>query len=250
MKSLVKAEIYKFRKQNIFTVIILFNFISILYSLGIAFNWSWVSINGQYDLIQYIGAMWQLLFLIGLPLIFFMYIGSSILGGERVEGQILLEVTRVSNRNKIIASKIIAMTLVISFYFLTNLITSSLGYIFFVNNTKFATVDWIILNKGNLDLFLSCAFGYIYIIISTIIVMYLSIKNGPIISTILGISLYAIFSLIARMPGISLLIPGYYALSSTAYISVFNTIQQIIWCIFIMFIIIYLMQKKINKIDL
>ena len=109
MKELIQVELYKMRKKYCFLIILAFNAISILYGLGILLNWSWVSFNGNFDLIQYMGAIWQLLFLIGLPLIFFMYIGASILGGEKTEGQILLEIPKVADRKNGGLSKILGI---------------------------------------------------------------------------------------------------------------------------------------------
>ncbi len=80
MKEITFVELYKMWKRKYFFIILIFNSISIFYGLGILLNWSWVSFHGTFDLIQYMGAIWQLLFLIGLPLIFFMYIASNILG--------------------------------------------------------------------------------------------------------------------------------------------------------------------------
>ncbi|WP_373124966.1 hypothetical protein [Blautia producta] len=70
MRELIQVELYKMHKRKCFLIVLIFNGISLLYGLGILLNWSWVSFNGTFDLIQYIGAIWQLLFLIGLPLSF------------------------------------------------------------------------------------------------------------------------------------------------------------------------------------
>lgn len=117
MREIIQVELYKMWKRKCFLLVFIFNGISLLYGFGILLNWSWVSFNGKFDIIQYIGAIWQLMFLIGLPLIFFMYIGSSILGGEKSDGQILLEITRVANRKKLIEAKAMAILLLVLYYF-------------------------------------------------------------------------------------------------------------------------------------
>lgn len=250
MKELIQVELYKMRKKYCFLIILAFNAISILYGLGILLNWSWVSFNGNFDLIQYMGAIWQLLFLIGLPLIFFMYIGASILGGEKSEGQILLEITKVADRKKLVMSKILAILFLILFYFITNIIVSSISYIFLVRQTTYITVEWVVMDKDNINLLITCLFGCVYIIISVFATMYMSIKYGAVIATITGIAIYAGMSLVSRVPNIRMCVPGYFALTTEANINLVTIIQQIVWCSVILFILLYLTREKICKIDL
>ncbi len=250
MKELIQVELYKMRKKYCFLIILAFNAISILYGLGILLNWSWVSFNGNFDLIQYMGAIWQLLFLIGLPLIFFMYIGASILGGEKSEGQILLEITKVADRKKLVMSKILATLFLILFYFITNIIVSSISYIFLVRQTTYITVEWVVMDKDNINLLITCLFGCVYIIISVFATMYMSIKYGAVIATITGIAIYAGMSLVSRVPNIRMCVPGYFALTTEANINLVTIIQQIVWCSVILFILLYLTREKICKIDL
>ena len=250
MGDLIKLELYKMHKKKYFIIVILFNSVSLLYGLGIKFNWSWVLFNGKFDIIQYVGAIWQLLFLIGLPLIFFMYVGSSLLGGEKEEGQILLEITRVADRKKLVKAKLLATISLIVFYYIINIVLSTFSYFFLVRYTKYATLQLVILNEENINLFITSLFGCVYIVIIVIISMYLSIKYGAIISTIGGVALYAITLLLARMDTIRVLIPGYFALATDAHIDIGGILQQLIWSGLIILIFLYLMGRKINSLDL
>lgn len=250
MNELIQVEIYKMKKRNCFLMVFVFNGISLLYGIGILLNWSWVSFNGTFDLIQYIGAIWQLLFLIGLPLIFFMYIGSSILGGEKADGQILLEITRVANRKKLVITKMLATLFLILFYFVTNIIISTFSYIFLVRRTTYITPEWVILDRDNIDLLITCIFGCVYIVILVFAAMYTSIKYGAVAATIAGTALYAAMSLAARIPGVCMCIPGYFALTSEADIGVISIVQQALWCGLVIWMLLHFTKKELCKIDL
>lgn len=250
MRKLIQVELYKIWKRKCFLTVLIFNGISLLYGLGILLNWSWVSFNGTFDLIQYIGAIWQLLFLIGLPLIFFMYIGSSILGGEKSDGQILLEITRVADRKRLVMAKTLAALILVLFYFVTNIMVSVISYAFLVRRTAYVTSEWVILDRDNIDLLITCLFGCIYIIISVIITMYVSIKYGAVTATIAGIAFYAAMSMIARISVVRMCVPGYFALTADASIGLGSIVQQTLWCGAIILIFLYLMKKKISNIDL
>lgn len=250
MKHLIQVELYKMRKKHYFLMILIFNTISILYGLGIFFHWSWVSFNGTFDLIQYIGAIWQLLFLIGLPLILFMYIGANILGGEKSEGQLLLEITKVANRKKLVTSKILATLLLIVFYFVINIIISSISYVFFVHETLNTTSAWIVIDKDNMNLLIICLFGCIYMIFSMLVTMYLSIKHGAIIATIIGVAIYAAMLLLSRIPNIGMCVPGYFALNAEATIHFGTIVQQMILCSMILFFLFHITRQKLCNIDL
>lgn len=250
MRELIQVELYKMWKRKCFLIVLIFNGISLLYGLGILLNWSWVSFNGTFDLIQYIGAIWQLLFLIGLPLIFFMYIGSSILGGEKSDGQILLEITRVADRKRLIMAKTLAVLILVLFYFITNIMVSVISYACLVRQTAYVTPEWVILDRDNINLLITCLFGCIYIIISVVLTMYASIKYGAVTATIAGIALYAAMSMIARISIIRMCVPGYFALTADADIGISSIVQQSIWCGIIILVFSHLMKRKISDIDL
>lgn len=250
MRELIQVELYKMHKRKCFLIVLIFNGISLLYGLGILLNWSWVSFNGTFDLIQYIGAIWQLLFLIGLPLIFFMYIGSSILGGEKSDGQILLEITRVADRKRLVMAKTFASVILVLFYFATNIMISIISYACLVRQTAYVTPEWVILDRDNINLLITCLSGCIYIIISVIVTMYVSIKYGAVAATIAGIALYAAMSMIARISVVHMCVPGYFALTAEASIGAGSIVQQILWFGIIILVFLHLMKKKISGIDL
>lgn len=179
-----------------------------------------------------------------------MYIGSSILGGEKSDGQILLEITRVANRKKLIEAKAMAILLLVLYYFVTNIMVSVISYTCLVHRTIYATPEWVILDRENINLLITCLFGCIYIIISVFFAMYISIKFGAITATIVGVALYAAMSMLSRISVICMCIPGYFALIADANIELGSIVQQSIWCGIIILFFLHLMKKKINDIDL
>ncbi|MGM9952543.1 MAG: hypothetical protein ACI32Q_04060 [Intestinibaculum porci] len=244
MLEIVGVELYKMRKKKQMLVIILYNLISFLYGAGIRFRWKWVSFNGKFDLVQYIGAIWQLLFLIGIPLIFFMYIGASIVGGERREGQMFLEITRVANRKKLISAKIISVVIIISLYAMANVLCSIVTYSVFLKNTHYATSRCIILNHSNIDLIITCLFGYIDLVIFVLITMLISINNTPVSATIVGTVIYAILLFLVKINQIAIYIPGCFALSSRMNITNSAFVLQLIICLLSLFLLI---KENINQ---
>lgn len=249
MIELIQVELYKMMKKKYFQIVLIFNCISFLYGLGIYFNWGWVSFHGKFDLIQYMGAICQLFFLIGLPLIFFMYLGAGILGGEKADGQILLEITGVADRKMLVTAKTLAVFIMILFYFITNIFISTLSYALFVRRTVYASPEWIILDYGNMELLASCLFGCVYIIFSACFAMYLSIRNGAVTATIAGSAAYAAMSLITRIPGVRMFVPGCFALTSDVQIKTGSIIWQVFWCSICIWFFVSITKRKICNTD-
>lgn len=250
MKDLIQLELYKFKLKGYFFVIMLFNGISLLYGMGIKSQWSWVAFQGTFDLIQFVGAMWQLLFLIGLPIIFFMYLGASVLGGEKADGQIMLEVTRVADRKLLVKAKALAVAILLLFYFITNLLVSAISYLLFVRGSSFASAEIMIWSKDNISLLASCFFGFVFILFSAWLAMSLSIKFGTVLATILGIAAYAVFTLITRVPGIGPYMLGYLALNSESTFNLFTMAYQLLLSAGLLALIMFWSVRKFRQVDL
>jgi ABC-2 type transport system permease protein len=250
MKKLIQVEFLKLHKRRLFLFILLFNSVAFLYALGIYFHWSWVSIVGEFDLIQFTGAIWQLLFLIGIPLILFMYVGASLIGSERIEGQILLEVTRVADRGRLIFAKFTAMLGIILFYFLSNLIITIVSYALIVRNTNYASKEWIILDSDNKSLIFSSLAVLFYLILSVFVVMSISVTKSAIVSTISGIVLYVLLTLTTRISGIQEWVPGYLALNSSANINLVSIVYQLLASLLISYLAVLFACNRFKKIDL
>ncbi len=72
----------------------------------------------------------------------------------------------------------------------------------------------MILDRDNIQLIIIGLFGFTYMVISTFLAMFLSIRNGAVAATIVGVVLYADMSLLTRAPGICIFVPGYFALTT------------------------------------
>ncbi len=251
MKCIVKAELIKFNKRHILLFLVAFNCISVLYALGIYFNWGWVTLEGKYDLLMYVGAMWQLLFLIGIPMIVFMYIGASIIGSERNQGQLILEVTRVANKGRLIIAKFLSILMLVFSYFISNIIISSLCYVFIVSKTEYASDKMIIWNVEIKGLVISGIAVVLYLIMSAFIAMFISTKSSAIFSTVVGLTIYAVLTVASRVEGLGNWIPGYLALnSSAAEINRLTIGYQTCLGIIIILVMLWASIRQFNKTDL
>ncbi|KMT35811.1 putative ABC transporter protein [Melissococcus plutonius] len=139
MKNLIEVELFKFYKRKIFISITLLSSFSLIYALGIYFKWSFILISGKLDLIAFATTMWALIMMLGIPLVLFSFLGATILGGEITDGQILLEITRVYSRKKLIIGKFLSVSLVVLLCYLLNILLSSLFYMLFVANSSHGT---------------------------------------------------------------------------------------------------------------
>lgn len=90
-------------------------------------------------MIAFATTMWALIMMLGIPLVLFSFLGATILGGEITDGQILLEITRVYSRKKLIIGKFLSVSLVVLLCYLLNILLSSLFYMLFVANSSHGT---------------------------------------------------------------------------------------------------------------
>ncbi|WP_195337121.1 ABC transporter permease [Paraclostridium bifermentans] len=252
MKNLIKAEFYKLRKRKVFQFILILNCVTILYALGMYFEWGWIELQGKFDLINYSFGMWHLFFIMGIPLIAFMYIGANLVGTEISGGQIILEVTRVADKRKVIYSKFIAMLIIIVFYFISNITLSILSYIFIVSKTQYATNSMLVIDTKNVHLIITSMGVLLYLILSTFFSMCISVKKKAIFSTVLGLVVYFILSLAIRVPNLQYWIPGYFALAPDINLNSYFvvTIYQIIVSLIIIALSVFIADKQFKKLDL
>lgn len=249
MKNIVEAEILKLNKNKIYLLIIILNFFSLLYGAGIKFNWCFVSFAGEFDIYRYVFSIWQLYFILGIPMIILMYAGAKILGDEIRRGQIVLEVAPVSDRKKLIKGKFIAMILTTLFYFFTNILFNIIAYFVFVKGTDYAA-SASLLTKDNFDILIQIIFGLFEIYFLVLLAMFISIDRGAIIGTLGSIVIYVITSLLTRSEGIAKYVIGYFNLKSESEINIETIlIQAILYVIFIN-LVKYISVKKFRQKDL
>ncbi|MET3616804.1 hypothetical protein ABID14_000429 [Peptoniphilus olsenii] len=249
MKNLVKAELFKLKKSNTFLLITLLNLVSIFYGAGIKFGWSFVSFKGQFDIYRYVFSIWQLYFILGVPMIILMYAGSKILGDEILKGQIILEVAPVANRKKLICGKFKAMIYTTLFYFLTNIAFNILAYILFVKGTDYA-VSGNLFTKDNFEILVQILFGFLEIYFLVILAMSVSVDKGAIIGTLSSIGVYVITSLLTRAKGIDKFIIGYFNLKAPNIINIENILIQLVIFLICISSIIYFSIQKFSRKDL
>ncbi|KQL33558.1 hypothetical protein AN960_21035 [Bacillus sp. FJAT-25509] len=164
-----------------------------------------------------------------------MYVGASLIGSERIEGQVLLEVTRVADRGQLIFAKFTSMLGVILFYFLSNLIITIVSYTLIVRNTNYASKEWIILDSDNKSLIISSQAFLFYLILSVFVVMSISVATSAILSTISGIQEW---------------VPGYLALNLSANINLVSLVYQLLVSLLISYLAVQFPSNKFKKVDL
>lgn len=249
MKNIVKAEILKLNKNKIYLLIIILNFFSLLYGAGIKFKWSFVSFVGKFDIYRYVFSIWQLYFILGIPMIILMYAGAKILGDEIRRGQIVLEVAPVADRKKLIKGKFLAMILTTLFYFFKNILFNVIAYLVFVRGTDYASAASL-LTKDNFEILVQIIFGFFEIYFLVLLAMFISIDKGAIIGTLGSIVIYVITSLMTRSEGIAKYVIGYFNLKSESKINVETIIIQAVLYIIFINLVRYISIKKFRQKDL
>ncbi|ALS35658.1 ABC-2 type transport system permease protein [Enterococcus rotai] len=227
MLSLLEVEIFKLNKKGITLFIIIFNCLSLVYALGLKFNWSFISITGTFDLIKFVGAMWQLLLMIGIPTALLTFIGASLIGTEIAEGQIVLEITRVADVSKLLTAKFISLAIMIVFYFLSNISLSSLFYLLLVKDTKYATNRLIIFDNDAKEMIITCIAGMLFVILLVFISMAVSVNKSAIFSMVISLLVMIFFTFLSHIEAIAKWLPGYLSLSKEVSINIITVLYHI-----------------------
>lgn len=249
MKKIVKAELFKLKKSKAFLLILLLNLVSILYGAGVKFGWSFVAFKGQFDICRYVFSIWQLYFILGVPMIILMYAVSKILGDEIQKGQIILEVAPVADRKKLICGKFVSMIYMTVFYFMTNIGFNILAYLIFVKGTNYA-VSGNLFTKDNFDILVQILFGFLEVYFLVIFAMLVSIDKGAIVATLSSMGLYVVTSLLIRAKTIDKFIIGYFNLKSENIINPETILIQLGIFAVCISLIIYVSIRKFRKKDL
>jgi len=249
MRNLVKAELFKLNKNKIFLILIIINLLSILYGAGIKYKFSFVNFSGDFDIFRYVFSIWQLYFILGIPMIILMYAGSKILGDEIAKGQILLEVAPVANRKKLLSAKFIAMIYSTLYFILTNIIINVIVYMIFVKGTEYYA-ETQIFRQENLEMLIQIIFGFLEIYLLTMIAMLFSIDYGAIIGTLFSMAFYIITSLLSRSTTIDKYVPGYFNFKGDCIINFEIVLIQLSLFAILIFVVLKLSLNKFNKKDI
>ncbi|MFD1671679.1 ABC transporter permease [Agrilactobacillus yilanensis] len=212
MRDVINVELFKLWKRKIFIGIFLLSNFSLVYSLGIYFNWSFIDINGKLDLISFSASMWALLMMLGIPLVLFTFLAAGTLGGEIYDGQFMLEITRVKSIKSLVLGKLISIVEVLLSFYILNMALSSLYYIVFVARSKNGLgISWNIESYHSRLLLVSIC-GVLFLILFISIAMVVSVNFGTFRAVLLSLSVYVFLKFVSSIEGIRKLLPGYYTL--------------------------------------
>lgn len=250
MLQLIRIELYKLRKKNMLYMLIICNLLPVLYGMGAKYEWSFVRITGSTDMVTYASTMWTLTFMFTIPLIMFMYLGAAMIGGERSSGQILLAITRVADRSKLIAGKFYAMSVLILSFYIVNICISLLSHLLFIRGTRYSQpVVW---DDATLSGVISSLGTTAFILLLCYIVMLCSIKYSALIATVIGLLCYLLSQVLQYIPSIRKLSPAYFVLSDQIHLKEIGPllIYQVVLYAMIYIITLQVTKKAFKSVDL
>lgn len=210
MKTIIQAELYKLVRRKQFVALTLLSLWSLVYGLGAAFHWEFVQIGARLDLVTFTTTMWTFLIVLTIPLLLMLHISSAILGGEIREGQILLEVNRVSSRKVLLLSKYLVTLISIVFLYLVNMIASFMSYAFFISQSSYGYSHILTTHSTNLQSIVVSLLSLGFLILLASLTFYLSLHYSPMVATLMGVGGYLLCQLLAYIKVISPLVPGYF----------------------------------------
>ncbi|GAB7308370.1 MULTISPECIES: ABC transporter permease [Enterococcus] len=250
MRDVINVELFKMWKRKIFIGIFLLSNFSLVYSLGIYFNWSFIDINGKLDLISFSTSMWALLMMLGIPLVLFTFLAAGILGGEISDGQFMLEITRVKSIKSLVLGKFISIVEVLLSFYILNMALSSLYYIVFVARSKNGLgISWNI-ESYHSHLLLVSVCGVLFLILFISIAMLVSVNFGTFRAVLLSLSVYVFLKFVSSIEAIRKLLPGYYTLIDDNDFSGLILLYQLLIMGIMIGIAICVMINAIKKRDL
>jgi ABC-2 type transport system permease protein len=250
MRNIIVAEIFKLNKRHIFGVISLFNFIILICAMAMRFKWEFISFgNGEtlkLSLSQFNLMSWEFLIYTGFTFIFFMFIAASILANESNEGQILLAITRVASRKKLILAKFLTLLILEITFFVSNLFISSLSYILFVWHSDYGINN--LLKNFKILTFDNVASLLLLALLMSISLLF-AVKKSTFFAVFVGFVIYLLLMMISRIDRIAAWVPGALTLNSKLNTTLFIGIYQCIILIVSLAIFLVLAIKRFEQRD-
>lgn len=242
MLQLVRIELYKLRKKNILYILFICNLLPVLYGLGAKFEWSFIQISTKLDWINFATTMWTLTFIFAIPLIMFMYLGASMIGGEKYNGQIMLAVTRVADRSKLISGKFLALSLLVLGFYVFNLCVSILSHLLFIRGTQYSQpAVW---NEDTLSGILTSLGTTAFILLLCYIVMLSSVKYSALIATVVGLLCYLLSQVLQYIPSIKKFSPAYFVLTERSDL---DDLGLLLCYQIVLYLVLYVLIMRITK---
>ncbi|MDR0690866.1 MAG: hypothetical protein LBF32_02275 [Streptococcaceae bacterium] len=248
MLNLLQAEFYKLMKKKFFIVIFLFNILSLFYALGMKFHWKVVSVNTKdLSLFIYLTIMWKLQIMLGIPLIYLFYTASNMLSSEIINGQILLEITKVASRKRLLIAKFLTMVLSSLIYFINFFFCSIIIYLTFVWKSGYGVKNLLYPFELGKSLALTSLCDLLFIITLIAVATIFSISKPAFTSAILTFTIYFVLKILSYIDTIDFLLPGYFSLVSNAKMNLFTISCQLVICSIVLFLCLKIAIIHFNK---
>lgn len=216
--ELMKIELYKLIRKKLVWVLLLINLLPLMYAMALRFHWSFVSVSVEgFSVVNFVSTMWTMVFIFGVPLFVLLFLSAGLLASERTEGQLMLAVTRVANRSKILEGKFLAVTMLTTLFFIINILCSVLSFYFFIyGSVYFLPME---MNSSLLSEIVLILGVYIFILLLCYLVLLCSTKLSMVVSVVVVLLMYAGFSIMNYLPYVKYILPGYWALNSIEFSS-------------------------------
>ncbi|WP_068985340.1 hypothetical protein [Lysinibacillus xylanilyticus] len=211
--ALMRVELYKLKKKKTVKILFLISIIpSFFYAMAMKFNWSFVSVTVDgFSIINYITSIYTIIFILGIPMFILFFISTNLIANEIYEGQMMLAITRVAKRERILSGKFLAITYLLFLFFITNIIASIVAFYLFIYDTKYFIP--FTLNMDTLNKVVNLFGVQIFLLLLCYIVMLCSTRFNLVISIVCGLLFLTITSFANYIPYVKYISPGYLALS-------------------------------------
>ena len=249
MNNIMRIELYKFYKKKYFLSLCLLACLPLLFSLGAYFKWEGIRVPAKLDLITFVTSMWDFMLVVILPLILLLMIVSTSVSGEIAEGQILLLLSRVADKKKIIYGKFLACALsLLGFYLVTGLV-SFLSYAFLLSKTSNGYEDVFLTHSYNGQSLLFSLSGFFFTLFLMAIAFYVSVNQSVLVATLSGFIGYYICKFFTSLSLIGAFVPGYFNLVSDYSYTNERLLYQYAIQLFLTPFLVFLAAKRFEKKD-
>lgn len=248
MSSIIKAEFFKYFKNRWIYCLILMALFPLLFGFALFLDLPSMKIHALFTLSSFIDSMWSFMITTTLPILFFSYIATQF--GESIRtGQIIYEMTRVSNRQQLIKHKIYALCLLVILFFISVILIASLSFYIFIHGSRFGLpldVESVFSEE-----IVGMILGMSYLIFFILLSLYGSFFISGFSMVISNFVITIIISFISTNDLISRYVPG--SIIYGAYIpeDQFNyyVVYQGVCFVFLIFFLSLLSINKFKKID-
>ncbi|HFI0640229.1 hypothetical protein ACS6Z0_07350 [Streptococcus suis] len=206
MLKLMYADYFKMWKNKSLLSILTMSVVPLIFSIIVSMDLESMKMaDGAFNLLSFPQSMWQFVFGTSLPILILSYLSSS-LGRELKAGNLIYQVTRVADRNKIVYAKLWTILSLNLLYFITFHSVGFISYLIFINGTRFA--GNVVFDLATSQEFLLTVFTFLLQFVFCILAFLLSFKVSTIGLVIFSFVGTTLLSLLSSIDLIRNFVPG------------------------------------------